>query len=166
MIFRKGYPCDPTSLQTYALISRLRIMCAERFEALDAERKNALLAKAAYERGQAQHTAEIEAVREALRDAETRAAQAAQAHAESQTALETSLQAEAQASLQARQQADAQALSQAEALAQQTAEAQRYRTQAHEVQRPTRRHPSFAFVALDAPETAHPQTCSNCPQSV
>ena len=165
MIFRKGYPCDPTSLRTYALISRYRIMSAERFEALDAERKNAALAKAAYEQGEAQHAAEIDAVREALRDVETRAAQATQAHAESPRRSKPACKprpGEPSSSAAGRRSSPIPGRDPGTANRRDAALPGRG-TRAATV---TRRYPSFALMALDASDSARAQTRSNCRQSI
>jgi fused signal recognition particle receptor len=133
MIFRKGSPCDSTSLQTYALINRLRTLCAERFEALDLERKKVRRVGEAQHQVQAQHDAELQAAREAQRQAEAEIARLAEA----QSATQARLLAEVEASREARRQADEQLRLEAHvagaALVKAAADTARYETQVREL---------------------------------
>jgi hypothetical protein len=133
MIFRKGNPCDSTFLQTYALINRLRTLCAERFAALDLERKNANLAREAQQQSQAHHEAELQSARAAQRQAEAEVARLAEAHAATEARFDVEIQASREALRQAEDKLSLQAQVGAEALAKSAADTVRYETLVREL---------------------------------
>ena len=133
MIFRRGNSCDVAVLKTYALITRYRILVAERLAAIAAERSQAILAREAQSLAQTQYEqeAQLRSQAEASLAAErarTKASIAAESAAiDAQRRAEALAAVEAEARARADAQASLQAQLRAEAVAALADETQRYK---------------------------------------